>query len=113
VFGRLAGSQTPQNLKVLRGPNTRPAPFLTASASSSFSSSSLPWLFSLVGVNFGRVRSSRGLDRSLDLSLCPRPLAARNHDTERVPSAMEKRKKCLFFCSLTDVQVAINPRSAR
>ena len=70
-------------------------------------------LFLGVGVNFGRVGSSRGLDRCLDLSLGPRPLTAMNNDTEAVRTANKKRKLCLFFCNLTDVQLAINRRSAR
>jgi hypothetical protein len=69
-------------------------------------------LFLGVGVNFGRVGSSRGLI-ALDLSLGLRPLTERKNDTEPVPTAIKKRKKLLFFCSLTDVQLAINPHSAR
>ena len=48
-------------------------------------------LFLGVGVNFGRVGSSRGLI-ALDLSLGLRPLTERNNDTEAVPTAIKKRK---------------------
>jgi hypothetical protein len=65
-----------------------------------------------VGVNFGRVGSSRGLI-ALDLSLGPRPLTDRNNGISQFRLQSEKRKLCLFFCSLMDVQLAINRRSAR
>jgi hypothetical protein len=48
-------------------------------------------LFLGVGVNFGRVGSSRGLI-GLNLSLGLRPLTERNNDTEPVPTAIKKRK---------------------
>jgi hypothetical protein len=48
-------------------------------------------LFLGVGVNFGRVGSSRGLI-ALDLSLGPRPLTDGDNDTEPVPIAIKKRK---------------------
>ena len=47
-------------------------------------------LFLGVGVNFGRVGSSRGLIAHLSLGL--RPLTERNNDTEAVPTAIKKRK---------------------
>src|SRR5690349_16339609 len=34
----------------------------------------------------------------------PRPLTETNNDTERVPPAIKKHKKCLFFCNLMAVQ---------